>query len=273
MGNKLKFALLFSIFVTVPSCSPLDTSSSVESDEDLQRNLEIRIKKTNKVRLQISSIQETLQPLDALLTDISNVMNSKVSINGNPADRIHTVIIRLREILKESTKDLVQYREDGAWFIERELSLPLGRKEYECKTSKVFALGRRVNDHEQLSISLKDCSSPEPINITTINLYSDRIESVFYPEILDGLIDPKVKVGSCTIRVQYNKKSIECDPVVIKANEWTAEVSHLKLISNSLGLHTELRMQTRNSEDKTLFKLEFTAHPGEKSRLDIHTQD
>lgn len=268
-------AIVVMIALSLGGCGkPLQQgSNNPGSNEDAQASLEIRLKKTEEVRVQLNSVRDALRPLDSVLTDVSNALNAKVTIDGKPSDRFRSVIERLREVLKESTKSIVQYNPDGSWVIERNVSLPLGREDYACRTSQIQILGHRVDDHDELNVSLMDCASPERLSLIDVEVHSDRIDVIFYPETLDKLIKPNIKIGQCSVRIRKNETEVHCEPIEIRADAFTAVIDPLDFSHNSSGTYADIKMVVRDRSQKFIASIELEAHPGMQTRIDIRTKE
>lgn len=248
-------------------------SNNSTSNENAQADLELRLKKTDEIRVQINSIRDALRPLESVLTDVSNALNAKITIDGKPADRFRNVVQRLREILKESTKSIVQYKPDGSWVIDRNVSLPLGREDYRCQTSQIEILGQRIQDHDQLTVTLTDCASPKTMTVVEVSVYADRVDASFYPEVLDRLITPDVRIGQCSLHVRKNDVELHCEPIEIKADAFATMVDPLDFTSNSNGIDAMVKIVVRDRSDKFIADLELETHPGSSTRIDIRTNE
>ena len=56
------------------------------------------------------------------------------------------------------------------------------------------------------------------MTLVEVKLYSDRAEARFYPETLDRLIIPDLKIGQCSLHVRKNNVELLCEPIQIQVN-------------------------------------------------------
>ncbi|HAR43396.1 MAG TPA: hypothetical protein DCS07_12330 [Bdellovibrionales bacterium] len=271
--GKIMIPVLLS-FTLVYCADPMSKRSNLETtNEEAQASLEVRLKKTDEVRVQLNSIRDALRPIESVFTDISNGLNARVTIDGKPADRFKTGIERLRLILKESTKGVVQNNPDGSWMIQRKISLPLGRKDYACKSSELHIFGSRVNDHEEMQIFLTDCSSIYPLQLVSARAFSDHLEVQFFPETLDTLIQPEMQVGQCSVRIQKNNAQVQCEPIEIMSPDFTAVIHPLDFASTSQGIDASVKLNIRDKADLFVAELRLEAHPGFGTQIDVRTKE
>ena len=222
------------------------SSNSSFSNEGAQDNLELRLRKTNEVRVQLNSIRKALRPVEAVMNDLSKALNAKITVNENPTHRLSTVWKRLREILKESTQSLIQYSPDGSWKMNRRIALPLGRDRYECPSSEIEIIGQRIQDHDHLSVSLTDCTSPKTFPLLEVSTYPEHIEANFFPETVDRPISSDLRLSQCLLQIQQDQFYMHCDPIKIQSSSFTAKLDSLDFFSNRMGIQTYLKLAVRD---------------------------
>lgn len=266
---------LFTIFLTpffLASCEgqSLVSNSSV-SNQSAQTTLELRLKKTDQIKIRLESIRDALGPVESVLTDISNALNTKVSIDDHSGDLLHHVIAKLRELINDASKGLVEFRKDGSWIMSRNLSLPLGRPDYHCQSSQIEVIGEQTQDHDQLTVRLVDCSSVAPLNIIELSAYPDRIEAGFYPGALNQLIAPEIKLGRCSLRLEKDEVSLNCEPLELKSESSTTLVDHLTYSQDHRGTNVLINVTLRDKSGKLIANLKFQAQPDLPSQIAVRT--
>jgi hypothetical protein len=248
-------------------------SNSQLSSEEAESRLTLRLKKTAEVKKKIDSVRNALAPLELIMGDLSNALDVKFFVNEKPSRLFLKMIQRLREILKESSQSLVQYRSDGSWILERNVALPLDRLNYSCKTSQIQILGQKNQDHEVLTLTLKDCFSPSSIQLAFFSIYSDHIEAHFFPEKLESLAFTTFEACKCSLRLEGKDLDVHCDPIEIKSDSLSLVLSTLDFKNSESGISASIRISISDSSSRLLAELELEAHPGKNSQIHIKTSE
>ena len=273
-GPVLNFCLSVLSILFLVQCQSLELGSNSQlSSEEAESRLTLRLKKTAEVKKKIDSVRNALAPLELIMGDLSNALDVKFFVNEKPSRLFLKMIQRLREILKESSQSLVQYRSDGSWILERNVALPLDRLNYSCKTSQIQILGQKNQDHEVLTLTLKDCFSPSSIQLAFFSIYSDHIEAHFFPEKLESLAFTTFEACKCSLRLEGKDLDVHCDPIEIKSDSLSLVLSTLDFKNSESGISASIRISISDSSSRLLAELELEAHPGKNSQIHIKTSE
>ena len=145
------------------------------SGVDAQNTIETRLKKTKEVRRNIRKVLDALAPFDALLADLAKRVDTEIKVNRKAEDRLLRISNELRQALQEAARGIVEYGQDGSWVIRRKFELLIPRQDPACKTSELEILGQRINDVDEMSVSIQDCVDPKPIVLATVRVFGQKL--------------------------------------------------------------------------------------------------
>jgi hypothetical protein len=257
------------------SCGgPLPRASNhPSSNQEAKAILEKRLKKTNEIRDHLDSVHEGLKPLAWIMRDVSSALHGEMKLEGHPSERFQSLLERLREVIRESSLGIVQFRSDGTWIMERTLLLPLGRKDYGCQASTVEVLGYQKDGSEVLTLSLKDCISPEKIKLLELILSPELIAMTYFPESLDQLIQSGAHSGQCIGWFRKDEAKIHCDPVQVKSNSYLAVMESFDFSQNLQGVSSLIKLTVQDLDGRKGAFLEFETSPGTPKRVSFRRQE
>jgi hypothetical protein len=212
--------------------------SNIElSEADAKAQLEARQKKTEEVGKVLGAFRDAIRDVSTF-TDLGGFIDRRLGLEGNPGSRLRQLIERLKQVLDEATRGLVEFEEDGSWNVSRELPLPLQRENYGCKTSRLLVKGTKyvgaegAVDGEYIKVYLVDCTSLEPIPFAFIRTPEGALPEIrFNLEALD-----QVKLigdigNSCRGMLGAREFSLECEPANLEGNGFTMAFERLSVRS------------------------------------------
>jgi len=274
----LQLALAALLALTLVYCGrPSEKISNLGiSGVDAQKAIETRLKKTKEVRRNIRKVLDALAPLDALLADLAKRVDTEIKVNRKAEDRLLHIGNELRQTLQEAARGIVEYRQDGAWVIKRKFELLVPRQDPACKTSELEILGQRINDVDEMSVSIQDCVDPKPLVLATVRVFGQasehQIEMTFDPNALDKLVYQDFQTKSCSIRIKKTQSDIYCEPFEIRLDRHSITVESFEIATTGTETAALIQATLRDHDQNVKAELKLEAQPGLPTRVEVNTR-
>ncbi len=274
----LQLALAALLALTLVYCGrPSEKISNLGiSGVDAQKAIETRLKKTKEVRRNIRKVLDALAPLDALLADLAKRVDTEIKVNRKAEDRLLHIGNELRQTLQEAARGIVEYRQDGAWVIKRKFELLVPRQDPACKTSELEILGQRINDVDEMSVSIQDCVDPKPLVLATVRVFGQasehQIEMTFDPNALDKLVYQDFQTKSCSIRIKKTQSDIYCEPFEIRLDRHSITVESFEIATTGTETAALIQATLRDHDQNVKAELKLEAQPGLPTRIEVNTR-
>ncbi|HLD98749.1 MAG TPA: hypothetical protein VJB59_00735 [Bdellovibrionota bacterium] len=246
------------------------------SGVDAQNTIETRLKKTKEVRRNIRKVLDALAPFDALLADLAKRVDTEIKVNRKAEDRLLRISNELRQALQEAARGIVEYGQDGSWVIRRKFELLIPRQDPACKTSELEILGQRINDVDEMSVSIQDCVDPKPIVLATVRVFGQAsehlIEMTFDPNALDKLVYQDFQTKSCSIRIKKTQSDIYCEPFEIRLDRHSITVESFEIATTGTETAALIQATLRDHNQNVKAELKLEAQPGLPTRVEVNTR-
>jgi hypothetical protein len=244
-----------SLALTLTYCgrSVIEGSNSSTSNDDAQARLDINVKKTNDLKLQLGSISHALEPVNAVLADVNKAVSLK--INGKPANDLGSYLGKIQEVLKSASRGFAQVQDDGSWSVDVDSGLSTSSK---CLANKIRITGKRIDDADQLDVYASKCVTGELEEVAKARVHSDG-EIDF--SLNDGgerhLKIPNLVFGGCSLKILASSKSeFSCTPSsswLDSDHSYILSIDHMKIKNDSSGMYADSYIEVFHYTDS--FKL------------------
>jgi hypothetical protein len=203
--------------------SELESSMPGTDSASAQKTLEQRVKATIRFREVAKRIEDALEPVDATLTSVRQILELEGQRVKGEMPRF--AVSELRHAMRSLAKEVVEHDESGNWVLRRTVEWPFERQVEgrACNTSTIEMRGGEASWDQTragaIAVYVKDCAVGEAALLASVTV--DGKGGIHADFDSASAIDMKattIQADRCLVEIASTKDvAVECKPFTMEA--------------------------------------------------------